>query len=318
VLEYVNLQYYRELEQRRGIFTDTRARFVTGSKRSLWVLDGGYIERDDAYSTDIDIPLHQEIADGGLLVDQDLTERITMTNSLRFSQQNIDADPAVAQLSFDPVDRRSVFYDLGFGYLLRPRVRLTGDFNYGRSKALEEADDRTTQYFGVLIGIGLTKPKLSVGARVGIGLTDNLSGEPSEDDNQTRLLASANIDYNYRRVTVGVFFNQRFEFTILSPDATYVTSVGARAAIRIPISDRLSFVGSYIGGYRFRHDNLVIDGEQVNNDFFQTITAGLDYKIYRELSIIGSVGYHDRDTDLTVLRNQRWIYSIGVGYNVAF
>jgi hypothetical protein len=142
--------------------------------------------------------------------------------------------------------------------------------------------------------------------------------EPDIEDRK-HLLISSNLDMQvHKRVVVGAFLNRQFEFTVLSDDVTVVTNVGGRAAVGIPITTRLSANFSYSAGYRLRDDDLIIDGEPVDHEFFQRANAGLGFQIYDNLSLVGAISYYYRDSDVLEFNNERLVYSVGLGYSKTF
>lgn len=313
--EHLNLLWYKELDQRRDIYNDTHARFVTGSQRMLVTLDGGYIDRKDTYNFELDVPLDQRRIDGGITVNYTLTDRINLSNVFRVNQTEVDADEEITQLPFDPVDRRTYLNTTQADYYLKEGLAITTSVGFGRSESLET--ELTTRYWSLLGGLSFHYRRLRAHGQVGYGESGRVD-EPDIEDRK-HLLISSNLDMQvHKRVVVGAFLNRQFEFTVLSDDVTVVTNVGGRAGVGIPITTRLSANASYSAGYRLRNDDLIIDGEPVDHEFFQRANAGLGFQIYNNLSLVGAISYYYRDSDVLEFNNERLVYSFGVGYSTTF
>jgi hypothetical protein len=314
LLEEVTLLWYKELDQRRDVQNNTRAQFVTGSSRMLVTVDGGYNTRKNSYDDELDIPIESKVFDTGIVVDYTLTSKIGLSNGFRYIDTDLKAEPDVAPLPFDPTDRRTYNYHSGLTYEFRRTLHLTTDLVLGRSTALET--DRTTQHWSVLQGAHWLRTKLNIHGRAGYGRAGDVD---SDEASRSHFLFGVDLNYSLpKRLSVGAFVSRNFEFTALSDDVTLVTTAGGRVSISIPITDRWSADASYTAGYRYRDDNLVIEGEAIDAEFYQYITGGASYRILRNLSLVGSITYRDRESDLTVFRNDAVIYSFGVAYHTTF
>ena len=311
LLEQLSFVYYKELDERRDIFNTTHGRFVTGTERLLTTFDAGYYNRNSPVDEEIDIPIEHKVITGGVNVGYDLSYRIDLLGHVNVSQSEYEAQEELNEFLPKPFDRRSLSVGTGINYRLRENLALTGDFTTAYSESLES--DRTSSAWSVLGGVGIRRRRLLGNVNLGFGR----SGQTGADKRNT-FLVNMNLNYQVsRRVTAGLFVGRYQSFSgLVDANVRITTTGGVRSTVRL--TSRLSLSGSFSIGQNDFGDELIINGEVVDKDYFQRGQLTLGYRIISNLVVNGGILYLDRNSDIRVLDRDRVAFILGLGYSTTF
>ena len=311
VVENLSFVYYLKQEERRDIFNNTFAEFVTGTNTLLLTVTGGYVRRHEPVDEELDEPVEFTTTHGHATVDYPLSSRIDLRHNIRFTRTTFERTEEIENSSLTLIDRNTISVGTGTRYRWRETRFFTGNAQYQHSEDI--GTGLKLNVWNVLGGYEFQSPRFAGHFQVGYGRASH-----EDERKNSNFLLEGRVDTQFRNKTrVGFSLSRRYEFSVLSSDGTRLTTQGG-IRFATPVHERLQLNGSYAVG-KHEYDSLV-SGVVVEGDTFHRADVGLNIQIVRFLTVRPGVFYLNRDTNIPELDKQivGWSISAGVGYVIDF
>lgn len=312
--ENLNFLYYRDLSNLNDIFTDTQGRFVTGTRKVLLELSGGYVDKKAPVNYEFDQPVQQKTSSAKVDFEFAMRAKTDLRLHADFSKSLYEIITGEPPQSAPPPDSRSTGYGLALAQDLGRLMKATVDATMGKTDFLNRPGNstqaRTSNFWNVLGGIEFNSLRLKGQARAGYGQTDSTSaGQSSFND----FLVDTNVDYLIRRrLSLGVVVQRkRSVSSFLQDNFTLSTYAGVRGSF--PLAKRFFVDGKFTAGNN-NYNGLPATGTDIviTKDNYQQAEGGFDFEFREGVVLRISATRLNRDSNVPSLNKDRTAYGLGL------
>ena len=308
VREDLNFVYYNTQTALRDIYNTTAARFVTGSRKILLTIDGGYLSRIAPYNAEMDQPVQQTSTTAG--ADLEFALRRTTDLTLSYGYANLDFEPVpdlVTQLP-PPPDNRTYQYSAGISQELGRLINLDLNGYTGKVKIdAVQSPESESNFWRLMGGFSFNGRKLTGLAHAGYGRTDSTTqGADAFRD----FLIDTDVTYTAgRRLQVGFAIQRRRSVSALEADNFLLnTQFGVHGSL--PLAGRFFIDGRFtIGNNDYPEEQ---GAEPITKDDYRTVEGGLNFELTEHLRIRGNGAYQMRDSNDPTLNKNRFILGLSL------
>lgn len=302
--ENLNFLYYNNLEQRRDIFNTTRARFTTGSRKTLFTLRGSYASKKDVIDSEFDIPGQQKRTTGGADLEISVAPKFDLGVRFNVSQNLYAQDPEIVSLYPPPPDNTIFNYGGSLDYKIRPQIFVSFDGGVSRTEFLDT--DRYRNSVRTSAGLRFATDPIRGQIRFGYVQTDT---SQVRDTKLRSLLIDAGLSFLIRgRTKVSTFVTRNHEVSRLGEGNFRITTQGG-VAVDMPLGPKIGVDGSFrIGKNDYGRAGLA------PQDNFQNVGGGFNYFLVRNLALRGGLTYYRRESNFSIVVKDRVTYDVGIRY----
>lgn len=312
--ESLNFLYYRDFDNLRDTFLDTTGQIVTGSRKLLLTVTGGYVNKKARVDYEYDIPAQEKLTTAKGELEIALREKTDLRFQAELSKSIYHEIPGTGPVSPPPPDSRYTSYGGSFLESMGRRTRFTVDGATGITRFLNVDPNApfksSSNFWNVLSGFEFDGKQMIGRAKAGYGRTDSTSLEQSQFKD---FIVDTDFEYHWRRrLQLGVFAQRRRSVSALVQNSFILyTYGGARGSF--PLSQRFFLDGKVTAGNNdYGNQPALNTSEVITKDQYKEFEGAINIVLREHLIVRFNTTHLNRDSNVASLTKDRTTFGAGL------